>query len=642
MRKLLQLVCVVLLVPQHLEALPKAPLPRSGALHRLTALPVPVNSLNSARNLRALSADPWQPTEQLVSSAEPPAGQRGDRKESPFDGLRWSTGQPEVKVEGTWYTPVSIHGTDVQEILNYCGKRWPGKLEKRFAEDLIEAMEGMGVAPPAKVNLVLLRLEDGEQVTLTGVTLSESKRNALRDANREAPPSRPRGPATLTHDQALADIAEFQARLEDQFAYLHMKGLNLYAMLEELAGGIGEEVESVVLADDLQCILMRFGDGHSNVSSPHAKRPDRYPPVLLAAAQGSVVAFAPDRSAFLDPRRPFVVSIDGHSIEEWVEFLQPWIVDGSEQVVRKRVLGGLRELALWRERLGHPASGTVAYELASKPSARSGKVLEIQLGSRRPVYGLWPKGKSHMLKGNLGYLRLEQMDDEMIPELRRAMGEFKDTKGLVVDVRGNGGGRRGLLLALAGYLVGPDEGPWVGNVAAYRSSSRFRASHLEARFMKRAGAAAWSAQQRAAIAAFARTFQPEWEPGAGFSGWHYLVLDRTGHADEYFYDRPVVVLSDSGCFSATDIFLGALSGHPRVTLMGMASGGGSARTQAFTLANSQIEVRCASMASFRSDGRLYDGRGVEVDREVPALAVDLLGRGEDSVLNSAIRLLNGR
>lgn len=153
--------------------------------------------------------------------------------------------------------------------------------------------------------------------------------------------------------------------------------------------------------------------------------------------------------------------------------------------------------------------------------------------------------------------------------------------------------------------------------------------------MYRADSDHWNEAQRQAIEIFAPGFEPEWKAPGEFSEWHYLVLDRTGYEGEYFYDKPVVVLADSWCFSATDIFLSALHGRPRVTLMGEASAGGSARSQSFTLPHSQIRVKCASMVSYRPDGRLYDGRGVEVDVELPLQATDLLQGGTDSVLESA-------
>jgi hypothetical protein len=571
--------------------------------------------------------------------------QSSERKTSPFDGMRWKDGKPDVQVEETWYRPTSIHGTAVEDILAYCEKTWPGMRERRFAEDLVEAMEGMGVELPQAVDLGLVRLADGEEVTLEGVPMTRAKRNALRDSRKAPKGSRPSSslpPERLSRTAALADLEEFRERLEDQFAYLHMKGVDLKGALDDLAGSFEDEVSSVELANGLHRILMMFGDGHARVSSPYTPRPELFPPVLLVEAEGGVVAIRSDRSGLLDERHPFVLGIDGLAIDAWIGALSPWIVDGSPQVVRRRALSALRELVTWREQLGREAQGSVVYELADRPDAKRGKQRKVELGARRPTYGSWPKEESRVLDSQIGYLRIPRMDSDMEPDLRRAMNEFRDTKGLVVDVRGNGGGSRSLLLALAGYLVGPDEEPWVGNVAAFRTSARFGEDHLEARFAYRSDDERWTNAQADVIAEVEREFEPEWEPGADFSEWHYLVLDRTGHPDEYFYDRPVVVLCDSGGFSATDIFLGALELHPRVTLMGSASSGGSARTQGFRLSRSGLEVRCASMASFRPDGRLYDGRGIEVDVDVSPAAGDFLEGGGDRCLEVAVKHLSDR
>lgn len=96
------------------------------------------------------------------------------------------------------------------------------------------------------------------------------------------------------------------------------------------------------------------------------------------------------------------------------------------------------------------------------------------------------------------------------------------------------------------------------------------------------------------------------------------------------------MLADLGCFSVTDIFLGALELLPRVTLVGAASSGGSARSQSFRLPKTGMEVCCASMASFRPDGRLYDGRGIEVDVEVLLAPGDFLRAGGDAQLKAAL------
>jgi len=54
------------------------------------------------------------------------------------------------------------------------------------------------------------------------------------------------------------------------------------------------------------------------------------------------------------------------------------------------------------------------------------------------------------LDGEIGYLRLGRMSDEAVDLIRESMEGFREAMGLIVDVRGNGGGSR---YALAGTFV---------------------------------------------------------------------------------------------------------------------------------------------------------------------------------------------
>ena len=570
------------------------------------------------------------------------AGQDAQDKTSPFEALRWNGDVPEVLVQGDWYRPLLIHDVGVEDIIAFLERTQPGRVRKRFGEDLPEMMRKMGRVIPARVDLTMVRLADGARVRLAAVPCTKENRRSIWSSNREAPDEGRAIASRIPRAEAIADLLEFRRRLDDQFAYRHLKDLSLDAELQRVADSFGATVEVGELSDALHLILMRSGDGHSMVRSPLGSKASGHLPFLLADAGGGVVAFLPDRSGFLDANRPFVLALDDTPIEELIDAGRPWVVDGSEQLVRHRVLRGLREIESVRKRLGLRPNASVKCTLGERPDDPDPIEVELPMNRRRPAYGTWPRRDSGILDSNLGYLRIPGMSDRMVPHIRSSMADFRGTAGLVVDVRGNGGGTRSPLLALAGYLVGPDESPWVANVARYRASDRFPADHLEARFMARAEDPDWSDAEREAIARFAAEFGPEWDRSEGFSDWHYLVLGPTGAAGEYFYDRPVVVLSDVGCFSATDIFLGALRGRPRVTLIGEPSGGGSARSQGFRLPHSGIEVRCASMASFRPDGRLYDGRGVEVDVVIRPEPEHLLEGGRDVVLDAAVEHLRSR
>jgi C-terminal processing protease CtpA/Prc len=251
---------------------------------------------------------------------------------------------------------------------------------------------------------------------------------------------------------------------------------------------------------------------------------------------------------------------------------------------------------------------------------------------------VWPRGGSRLIKNNIGYLRLATMDQAAsLTEINEWMPKFRDTAGLIVDVRDNGGGDRDALLLLYSYFAAAADPPRVFTAAAYRLHDEHKEDHLAQRFMYRADAQEWTEPQRRAIAEFAKSFTPKWELPAGhFSDWHYLALSRIDDPDVFHYDRPVFVLMNAKCFSATDIFLAGLKGMKNVTLLGTASGGGSALVQEIALGGTPFRVRIGSIASFQSDGNLFDGNGVLPDVVMEPLPEYYIG-GQDNVLEYAVK-----
>ncbi|MBT6452416.1 MAG: hypothetical protein HOK60_05350, partial [Planctomycetes bacterium] len=528
-------------------------------------------------------------------------------KASPFDAIRWFEQQVQVQVEGKWYIPIAIDGVQVEQILEKCRQQWPGQLQKRFAEDLMEAMALLGHEPGGTVTLRLKASPAAKDVVLEGIpnTLGKRQRLLRDNATRNSTPLR-LPPSWLSKKQVEEEIAAFAAALRDQFAYLHLKGIDLDAAIEKevrnyYSRGLPDRMPPVDLVTILQRVLMQFGDGHADIRSSNFRLGDGEPfnPFLLGDIDGKVVAYQQKRNNLLDPKYPYVVSLDGRPIEDCIDDMTPFIASGSPQLVRHRAIRLLRAISWWRrvEDGGFHDHERVMYrpfdlELSSRDGKKT-RTVKIQPTDHKPPYRQWPHSESRLLEENIGYLRLARMDHDATEEVYRWMPRFSDTDGLIVDVRGNGGGSRESLLALAGFLLGDGESPWVGNFAVYRKSSKFDADHLANRFMRRIDSDEWTPEQRLTIDLAFANFKPEWQVPDGFSQWHALVLDRTGHPQEFAYAKEVVILSDAGCFSATDIFLGALELHQRVTLMGTSSSGGSARSQGFDLPHSLIEVKCA-------------------------------------------------
>ena len=621
-------------------------------------------------------------------------------KLSPFGAVHWNADEPpEVRIDGTWYTIVAIEDVPIDEVIAFCNATWPEGAKKRFNEDLVEVLSRMGHRPNAKVTLKLTELESKKEVTLNDVVMTRENRNAIRrqsridDEIREALSEldknkneridfgevddeailaelkqvdlngddivtvlemktflqRALGPGrktTISTDQAVADCDEFRKQLEERFAYLHANNVDYRSAISAVIETLEANDSKTVRVDDLEVeigkVITMFIDGHAGPRGlPRSKRGRHSLPFILNVAGDGFVAVNFDRTSLVDTVRPYVVSLDGVDMERWLAAMDPYVCQGSPQHNRRRCARFVEFIDHGRDKLGLPTSHQLRVGLASRDrTQQTVKTFDLTVDRGREVD--LPDKDCQVLGENIGYLRLATFsgDSNATELIRQWMPKFEDTKALIIDVRNNGGGSRQALLELFPYLLKTGEAH-IGNVCAYRLYRDFKEGHLEARFAYREDDPRWDENELAAIKRFKSVFRPEWEmPSGEFSEWHYLVLSKREGDRRFHYDKPVVLLTNSHCFSATDIFVGAFKGFRNVTIMGQSTGGGSARTHAAFLPNSGIEIRLASMASFQPNGLLYDGRGVAVDVRVEESPQSFLVGGHDNVLDAAVKFVS--
>jgi len=78
-------------------------------------------------------------------------------KSAPFTAVKWEKDLPWIILsqEDKWHQLYAINGTEVYKITAYCRKKYGDKWQKRFSEDLVEVLTGMGQAPEKNVKLTL-------------------------------------------------------------------------------------------------------------------------------------------------------------------------------------------------------------------------------------------------------------------------------------------------------------------------------------------------------------------------------------------------------------------------------------------------------------------------------------------------------
>ena len=441
----------------------------------------------------------------------------------------------------------------------------------------------------------------------------------------------------MQRNDAIADLAFLKLALEERFSYLRANDVDVTALFGDLLTRLPEEFETDRFGLDLQQLLAHFIDGHAAVNARPS--PLGFMPFLTGSIRELLVAFQPDRSGLLDPERPFVAAIDEVPIQEWLTAAARYVAAGSPQLVRRESLRWLRAVQLLRRDLGLPENRNVDVVLTTEDGS-SVRTLSLEVLEQAPQFDIWPRTESQVLEGDVAYLRLPRMRPEAADDVERRLERSQSNTGLIVDVRGNGGGSRDALLAMMPALMAEGNPPRVVNVAAYRSWSGFPDDHLAARHLFPVSSERWSPRERAALDEFMATFTPEWQPPLDeFSTWHAMVVSPAAADAPRFLERPVVVLMDSRCFSATDVFLSALKGLPNVTLVGEPSGGGSARAQVIELPSSGLKVRFASMASYQASGELFDGRGVQPDVLIGPEPEHFVVGGRDVVLERGLELV---
>ena len=488
----------------------------------------------------------------------------------------------------------------------------------------------MGHQPGNTAKLRLLNTKTKQEIVIERAAMTHKNRSEVY-----------RGQKRFEKDRAVEVIADpvafFQSQLKSRWAYYPHSANEIDQSSTELSKRITASLGKFDLPLELQKIIAKGIDGHASVSG--WKLGGRCLPFLIEPIGDRLVAFDAGRTALVDSDYPFLKSIDGVDVNDWITLSSELVAKGSPQLIQQRSARLLRHIDHWRSEKGLPVTPTISVTLASEDDTRT-ITKELATAGRKPIYGDWPRAESRVLQQNIGYLRIPRMDEKAVVEIITQMRKFQDTRGMVVDVRGNGGGSRHALRTFASYLMSPNDPPRIANVAKFRLHDDFPDNHLAARFLYRADSEQWTEAEKQAIADFAKKFKPEWEPPEDqFSQWHYMVLNRLSDQAIYHYDKPVIVLCDAGCFSATDIFLASLKGIPNVTIMGTPSSGGSARSESFTMPGTNLRIRLASMASFQPDGKLYDGNGVIPDQLIEPESTYFVS-GPDKVLQASVRLLN--
>ena len=113
-----------------------------------------------------------------VESEAKPSGELFP-KLSPFTQVSCHDDNVVVVFSGKRYELISIDGLPAMQILEFCHKTYAARWEKRFAEDLVEVLSGMGKTVGGSVNLVLKDLDNDSVIKVSDAPMTPENRRSV-------------------------------------------------------------------------------------------------------------------------------------------------------------------------------------------------------------------------------------------------------------------------------------------------------------------------------------------------------------------------------------------------------------------------------------------------------------------------------
>lgn len=400
--------------------------------------------------------------------------------------------------------------------------------------------------------------------------------------------------ATLTPEERVAALSTLWSEAKFGFAYYDQVADGWDRRYQAFIPRVQRAKSDYEFYLELMRFYAHLRDGHSGVFWPSEfDEALGYPPLEIRKIDGRAVIFRVLRQTDELARegiRPglAVLEVDGRPVPEIVAYWRELKTGSTDQATDR--------LAYFRTLTG-PRNSQVDV-LLQEPGGAVRRATLTRSEQYFPDTNLEPDRlfAARGLRGGIGYFQANQMSGEVAA----AFGEYIETnaemRGLVVDLRYNGGGSDSVSAEMVGRLIEQPLDGQIYEVSAYRPDHRaFR-------------------QPQETV----RTRQPRIAPSRGrrFSG-------------------PLVVLVGEQTHSAAEGgFVSVIRARPRTQLAGEPTAGSTGQPMGFRLPGGGLGAVC-SRRTLAPDGSAFVGIGFQPDVRM-ALTWEDVYLGRDSMVDRAV------
>ncbi len=386
-------------------------------------------------------------------------------------------------------------------------------------------------------------------------------------------------------ESRMANYARLQRALDYAYPYFELKGVEPAALYAAYAPRVEAAADDGDYWRVVAQMLAELNDGHTGLLSPSARSGRHYFATCRAIGDAIVVdevgRIAGDAGL---TRGDVVLAVDGRPVEEWLGSL-PSILRAGSTPQQRRAKAAFSALST----SGEVLSATVAGPAGERAVALAWPVESSATPERSPA-GDVPPITSERLASGAGLIRIPDFEDgdgrDRVAEFDTALDGLMDAPGIILDLRGNGGGSTFVSDPIAGRFL---ERPFTYGRDEFRARLPWRG---------------WRAH------------------------FDYRVTPRRP-----IYAGPLLLLIDEYNFSTAENFIVALVDSGRATTVGRPTAGGSGNPITFRLTGGAL-VRFSTGDFRRNDGTPIEGRGIAPDVYVN-WTVDDFRAGRDPDLAAA-------
>jgi C-terminal processing protease CtpA/Prc len=353
----------------------------------------------------------------------------------------------------------------------------------------------------------------------------------------------------LTLEKRIEVLEALWRSLSEIYPALEYKGIRGREWIEPALRRAREVKNDQEFYDLLLEQMASLKDTHTRIGSYPGQPQLESPPVILNKVEGRIAVIRSHPVTTL-AAGDVLVSVEDRPVEECLAEQMKRVCSSTE---RGRVRGGCGQL------LRGPPGTTVTISA----EGANGQVRRVVLRREsKPDFWREPAISTRPAGDSIGYIRISRWTDDTIPkQFDDALEIFKATRGIIIDVRGNGGGNDQLADVVNGRLITK---PVVSSIDFWRKMGTDQ---------------------------YNRTI-----------GW---VQPR----GPWTYQGRVAVLIDEASVSACEHFVSGIEAMGSVLLVGQPTNGAGGGPTAVTLPDG-TRIAVSRALGIRANGVVFEGHGI--------------------------------